>query len=342
MTTAVLGAAGFVGLNLVDALLKHGVVPRCVRRRKSNVLELRRRRVPMVHADLEQPGELAAAFAGVKTLFHAAGHYPRYSLNGPQSMAIGVRQLTHVLDAAAAAGVERLVYVSSTATVAKAPGRASSEHDVYEHAPLHGPYHTLKWAMEQLALNERRLEVRVACPSACLGPYDSKVGTSALLVALARSVCPPHPDGHVSWVDARDVAEGLVRLMFDPLAPKRVILSAETTQLHALLERLALRYDVARPPAAVPAAEAVAFADAEEREAQATGRRARLSREIVDLVVHGAPLDTSLARQALGLTFRPLEQTLEAFDAWAKKALILPSPYKEPAWKRPQISTPAS
>ena len=49
------------------------------------------------------------------------------------------------------------------------------------------------------------------------------------------------------------------------------------------------------------------------------GGRPRLSREIADLIIHGAHLDASLARGLLGLQFRPLEETLSAFDAWADR-----------------------
>lgn len=342
MTCAVLGAAGFLGVNLVDALLQHGEQPRCVRRQRTNVLALRQRKVPMVRADLDRPAEIEAALSGADTVFHLAGHYPRHCLEPAKSLEAGLRQLQHVLDAAAAAKVKRLVYVSSTATVAAAKGRPSTEADVFSAAPGFGLYHALKWGMEQLALQETRFEVVVACPAACLGPHDLRVGTSALLVALARGLDPPHPDGWVSWVDARDVALALVRLAALPSPPRRVILSAGSVRLHALLIALARRYDAPPPSPPLPAANAIALADAEERRALAEGGRARLSREIADLIVHGVELDATLARAALGLTFRPLHDTLDAFDAWSRGLGLLPHSQPGAAWTHPSISMPAS
>jgi dihydroflavonol-4-reductase len=342
MTIAVLGAAGFLGLNLVDALQAHGETPRCVRRHRTNVLALRQRKVPMAHADLDDVEDLVLALSGANTVFHVAGHYPRHSLDPDVAVATGVRQMNNVLAAAAHAGVRRLIYVSSTATVAPAFGRPSTEHDVFPAAPVFGTYHALKWRMEQLALAERRLEVIVACPAACLGPWDLRVGTSALIVALARGMDPPHPDGWVSWVDARDVAQALVRLAAHPGPPRRVILSAGSTPLHPLLIALARRYGAPPPSAALSALEAIALADREEAQALRDGGRARLAREIVDLIVHGVDLDSTLARSALGVSFRPLDETLDAFDDWARRVGILPSLIKEPAWTAPQTSTPAS
>ena len=338
MSVLVLGAGGFLGLNLVDALIAAGQTPRCGRRRRSNVLALRQRRAPMVAADLDSPEELRAAMEGCDTVFHAAGHYPRLSLDREGALAAGLGQLRNALDAAARAGVKRFVYLSSASTAAAAPeGGPSDERAVYTSYPGHGTYHDLKWAMEQAALAEDRFEVAVACPGACLGPWDLRVGTSALLVGLARGLDPPHPDGTVNLVDARDVALALVRLAAHPSPPRRVLLCEGNHRLHPLLCSLAARYRVAPPAPPLSAAAAVALADAEERRAAAGGGRPALSREIVDLVVHGVPLDARLAGTALGLRLRPLGETLDAADGWARRMrLISPLPLAEATFPWPQ------
>lgn len=327
MNALVLGAAGFLGINLVDALLAAGVTPRCARRKRTNVLALRQRKTPMVHAELDSVDELRAAMEGIDTVFHLAGHYPRHSLDREGAMATGTSQLENVLEACARAGVKRLVYVSSTATVRPRlqHAGASTEADVFPEAPGFGTYHDLKWQMEARVSKESRFEVVTACPAACLGPWDLRVGTSAMLVALARGLDVPHPDGIVSWVDARDVALALVRLAQSEKPPRRVLLSAGSMRLQELLELAASRYGVKAPPP-MSDAQAIAFADAEERRALEQGGRAGLARELADLIIHGVTLDASLAREALGVTFRPLSETLAAFDEWARKVRILPSP----------------
>ncbi len=325
MSALVLGAGGFLGLNLVDALVASGQVPRCGRRARSNVIALRERRLPLVAADLDSPAELLAAMRGCATVFHLAGHYPRLSLDGQGTLETGLRQLHHALDAAAQAGIRRLIYLSSTATVAPAPGGGpSNERHLYSAPQGFGTYHDLKWEMEQVVLAERRFETVVACPGACLGAWDLRVGTSALLVGLARGVDPPHPDGVINLVDAADVALALVKLAQLPAPPRRLLLSGGNHRLHGLLCELAARYRVPQPSPPLPAAAAIALADAEERRAALSGGRPRLSREIADLVVHGAPIDASLARSALGLAFRPLAQTLDTADAWNRRMRILP------------------
>lgn len=324
MSVLVLGSNGFLGLHIVDALRAEGVEPRCGRRRRSNVLGLRSRKADMVLADLEQPDSLLTAMAGCRTVVHAAGHYPRLSLDPEATWARGERETAAVLDAAVAAGVQRLVYVSTTATVAPAPEGPSDERHVWPHEPPLGTYHRLKWRMEQQIAAEQRLETVIALPAGCLGPGDLRVGTSALLVGLAHGMDPPHPDGPVSLVDPRDVGRAVARLALDPDPPRRLVLSGGTWSLHSLMVELAERYGVPVPSDPLPDAEILALADEAEHRAQAEGGRAALSREIVDLVVHGVPLSAALAEQRLGLRFTPLSDSLDAFDRWARGLRILP------------------
>ena len=182
MRPVVLGAAGFLGVNLVDALRDAGVEPLCGRRRRENVIPLRKRKVPMCIVELDEVEVMVEAMTGCDTVFHAAAHYPRYSRDYQKVIQLGVAQTQNALDAAVQAGVSRFVFVSTSATVAPAPDGPSTEEHLYAKAPGYGLYHDLKWTMERLVLEEDRLQTLVACPAGCLGPWDLRVATSALIV----------------------------------------------------------------------------------------------------------------------------------------------------------------
>src|SRR5690606_12926228 len=117
------------------------------------------------------------------------------------------------------------------------------------------------------------------------GPWDLRIGTSALLVATALGLDPAHPDGVVNLVDAADVGRALAALTLEPSPPRRVLLSGHTDRLQSLLTELSRRYGVRPPSRPLSAAEGIALADAEERRAASGGGRAAVVREIVDLVV---------------------------------------------------------
>lgn len=324
MSVAVIGGGGFLGLNLLDVLAQRGVFPLCIRRARGNVLGLLRRRVPMAVADVLDVEALAGALSGVQVLYHLAGHYPRNSLHPREAMARATRETEAVLNAAARAQVRRLVYISSTATVAPAVDRPSNESDRFSAPPGYGLYHDLKWRMESMIDAEHRFETITVCPAACLGRYDFKLGTSALLVALAAGREVEYPRGLVSLVAAADVGEVLARLGEHPAPPKRLILSASTYRIEALMSLLARRYGVAVPRRVLSAEEAIQFSNAEEARAEEEGGRARLAREIADLIVHGVYLDGSLASRTLGFEYQTLAETLKAFDQWALSARLIP------------------
>jgi nucleoside-diphosphate-sugar epimerase len=177
--------------------------------------------------------------------------------------------------------------------------------------------------MEAMVRAEDRLRVVVAAPGACIGPWDLRVGTSALLVGVARGLDPVYPEGQVGLVDARDVGRALATLATMPSPPDRVLLVGSNHRLSDLMARVARRFGVPRPRPPLSCAAAVKFADAEEARAAAEGGRPRLSREIVDLVLQGAVIDASLSERALGLAYTPVDDTIDTWAAWARRVRIL-------------------
>lgn len=325
MAVGVLGAAGFVGAHVTAALVRAGVPVIAQHRRAATPLTLRRSGAEVVRAPFDDPDLLARALRGHPTVVHAGAHYPRTSLDRAGAMDRARVELEHVLDACARAGVRRLVFVSSVATVPAVPGRSSDAGDRFDAPPAHGVYHDVKWWQEERVLGETRFATVVTCPGACLGPGDWRLGTQALLVAVATGRCPPLPDGPVNLIDVRCVAAAVARLATAEAPPRRTVLVSTRLGLQAFVRTLADRYRTP-PPGRCSAAEAIAAADRAERRSEAGAGRAIPARELVDLVVHGVDVDGEPSRAALGLTFLPLGRTLDDFDRWARPLGLLPTP----------------
>lgn len=282
----------------------------------------RRRRAGRTRRSRDR-ASLVEACRDREVVFHFAAHYPSLSLDHNATLATGLRQLENVLDSCAKAGVKRLVFVSSVATVRRTNGLSSEEH-AFPEAPGFGVYHDLKWHLERRILDESRFETSILCPGACLGPFDMRLGTSAMLVATARGERVPHADGWVNVSDARDVAEIAWRVALLDRMPSRLLVSASNHRLHDLLRQLAARYGAPRPDEPLTPNDAVALADREERQAAREGSRAAVSRELVDLTIHGSPIDASRAEQLCRHRYRSLDDTLDAFDEWARSRNIIP------------------
>src|SRR5690606_10040184 len=117
LTSLVTGATGFVGSAVLRALVSRGEPVRALVRPSSDLRLLEGLPVAIGRGDLAEPARRKAQLAGCDALFHVAADY-RLWVARPEAMyrtnVDGTREL---LLAAAEAGVKRIVYTSSVATL---------------------------------------------------------------------------------------------------------------------------------------------------------------------------------------------------------------------------------
>lgn len=315
----VLGGGGFIGANVVDALREAGHHVATTYRGRAPAFYLRGRVAESVRADLGDRAALRDAMRGRDVVFHAAGHYPRYSLDPEATLETALREMRNVLDAAREAGVRRVVYTSSIATV-------EGDGGIAPRAPEGSIYRAAKWHMERAAHDALRdgLDVVTLRPGGCLGPWDMRVGTGGIVVAVIRAALPWRVDGIVYVVDVRDVARAHVAALGDDVRGS-YDLAGHAVPVGALLERVASRYGGAAPTEVLGPDEARARAEAEEHAAAKTRARAPLPREFVDIALAEVAASDARARRELGFDPRPLDDALDAAVAWFRRTGHLPA-----------------
>ena len=298
----VIGGTGFIGLNLVDALVDSGVPVRVTRRKKSVTVFVRKRPVELCHAGLDDPAALEEAMKDCDTVFLAAGYYPRYSTDRDAAVTEGVRGVRNACMAAEAAGVERLVYTSSVASLAAPPpGRMADERDVHETMPEGSVYRAVKWAMEQEVTRavERGLHATTLLPGGCVGPWDVRLGTGGVLVGTVRNMLPWYVDGTVQIVDVGDVARAHIAAAEKAAPGSSYCLGGHNVKFGQLLRRIVDRFGGSMPGELLEAAEARVRADAEEKAAETTKDRVPMPRELVDVITTDQEVSSALAARDL-------------------------------------------
>jgi len=193
-TALVTGATGYIGSQLVPALVAQGwAVRACGRRPRPDALapQVEYRVVDLAGdpGDPGDPGDLADLCAGVSHVFHLAGASSSLSSEGEmdRSNRVATERLLAALGPERT-GLERLLYVSSTSVYGEAEALPLPVREDVEPHPSRG-YGKAKWRAEQAvwAAGAEGMPIVVVRPVSVYGPGNVKLLASAILdVAIER------------------------------------------------------------------------------------------------------------------------------------------------------------
>lgn len=226
----VTGANGHLGNNLVRALLAGGHRVRAGVRRLDDDAPLRGLDCERVRLDMLDARSLQSALAGVDVLYQVAAVFRHWARDAEREIVQpNVEGSRLVLQAAAAAGVRKVVYVSSVAAVGH-NGRLL--HEGHWNTETGNPYYRSKIASEQAAWEVARqlgLAMVAVLPGAIVGPHAHRLtDTMKFLDQVRLGRLPFDPDFHFNFVDVRDVAAGMIAAAERGRAGERYILANET------------------------------------------------------------------------------------------------------------------
>lgn len=223
LIVGVTGATGFLGRHIVDALLARGARVVGVVRNPGRVPELIERGVEMRRADLLEPASLARAFTGLDVLVSNAALFSVYAYDWERYKATNIEGTRNVFEAAAAAGVERVVHVSSIAVYRRGlftprpidePWPKLTERDLN---PFNA-YYVSKAISEVLAWElADRHELSLTCvrPGPIYGAHDpNATPLLARLFAAPLAIAPAWM--RLPFVYAGDVADAIARAIARP------------------------------------------------------------------------------------------------------------------------------
>ncbi len=264
MKAFVTGATGFVGCHVARVLAEQGAELRLLVRKTSVTKNIDDFRAERIVGDLCSPSSLKAAMQGCDAVFHVAADYRLWTRDPDEMYRANVEGTRNVIAAAAEAGVKRVVYTSSVATM----GFTKNGHPADEDSPVGlpdmiGHYKRSKFLAEEVALDAGRkgAPVVIVNPTAPIGERDIKpTPTGRIILDFIKGRFPAYMDTGMNLVDVRQVARGHIAAFEKARPGERYILGGENMTLKELLDRLAAISGVPAPTRRVPHGVAMAFA----------------------------------------------------------------------------------
>ena len=327
MRALVTGATGFVGAAVARALLREGWEVRALARKSSDRRNLQRIPVEVVEGDLNDAASLAAAVAGCEALFHVAADYRLGAFDPRELYRTNVDGTRNILGAARAAGVRRVVYTSSVATIGiPKDGTPGSEDTPSTLADMVGHYKRSKFLAEEAAREAVRAgsEVVIVNPSTPVGPGDIKpTPTGQLVFDAAAGRMPAYVDTGLNIVHVDDVAAGHLLAFHRGRNGERYILGGQDMTLREILADISRLVGRKPPTVRLPSAVVMPIAYVAEAVARVTGRPTRVTVEGVRMARKLMFFSSAKATRELGYQSRPPVQAFADAIEWFRDQGLL-------------------
>jgi dihydroflavonol-4-reductase len=317
----VTGATGFVGSAIVRSLVAAGYPVRAVCRASSRRDNLAGLDIDIVDADICDAEAVARAMAGGRYLAHAAADYRLWARDPGAITHTNVVGTRTVMEAALRAGVERIVYTSSVATLALRPGdEAADETMPLAEAAAVGAYKRSKVVAERLVdtmIARDALPAVIVNPSTPIGPRDIKpTPTGRIIVEAACGRIPGFVDTGLNLVHVDDVAAGHVAALARGNVGERYILGGENVLLADMLGDIARLVGRRPPRLKLPRAPLYPIAVAAEIIATMTRREPFLTLDGLRMSRQRMFFTSAKAERELGYRARPYTEGLRDAVDW--------------------------
>lgn len=327
MRALVTGATGFVGAAVARALLKEGWEVRALARKGSDRRNLQAIAVEVSEGDLADAGSLARALAGCEGLFHVAADYRLGAFDPQQLYKTNVEGTRNILDAARNAGVRRVVYTSSVATIGiPKDGTPGTEESPSTVADMIGHYKRSKFLAEEVAREAARagLAVVIVNPSTPVGPGDVKpTPTGQLVFDAAAGRMPAYVDTGLNIVHVDDVANGHLLAYHRGRVGERYILGGQDMTLREILIDIARLVGRKPPSVRLPSGVVMPIAYVAEAFARLTGRSTRITVEGVRMARKLMFFSSAKAARELGYQWRaPTQAFVDAIQWFREQGLL--------------------
>jgi dihydroflavonol-4-reductase len=322
----VTGATGFLGRNLIPFLVEAGCRVRALARPASDTALLAALGVECVTVDdIANREQVASACDGCRSVVHAAGHF-RFWGSLPAFWQANVAGTVAMLEAAAAANIERFIHISTVVVIGRTePGRVVNE--AHPCRPLDA-YQRTKLEAEQLALayhRRRALPVVVLRPGAYYGPWGRYAFNRLFFEEPLRGwrIQVHHGQRITFPAFVPDVVQAIWLALERGRAGRIYNIAGEPLSHRAANAIVSDLAGISRRRLNVPAPAVLALARAWTSLSRFTGREPFYPRDMASYVFQDWPVSSALARRELGFLPTPFADGARATLEWYWRERLL-------------------
>ncbi len=324
------GATGHIGNVLVRELIARGQAIRALVLPGDDCRPLAGLNTEIAYADVTDLRSLESAFAGADVVFHLAGIVTIMPSMKRVLERVNVGSMRNVATACRSAGVRRLVYTSSIHAIAEPPhGTIIDESQPFDPDRVLGDYARSKARATLLLLEEVSkggLDAVICCPTGIIGPFDYGISNiGQLILDFASGHLKSYVRGAYDFVDVRDVANGLILAAEKGQSARHYIFSGTQVQIPELMKELERNIGYPAPTCEIPPVIARAAGVLASVYYRLIRRRPVFTAYSIDVLRSNSQVSSARAREKLGFTTRPWQDSICDHVEWFRAEGMLPT-----------------
>lgn len=244
------GATGFLGAQVLRILVQKNYDVRALKRPNSRMDLVADIADKATWMDMDiNDSALEDAFEGITHVCHCAAVVSFHPKDVRRMMQVNVEGTANLVNLALDFGVEKFVHTSSIAALGRSKDRTHlDESSKWENSPLNTQYAISKYYAEQEVWRGEAegLNVAIINPTMVIGPGYWNENTARFFKQIYEGLkfCPTGASG---FVDVRDVADFMVRLLESDINGQRYVLCGENTSYRAFFDAIAQQLNVPAP-----------------------------------------------------------------------------------------------
>jgi dihydroflavonol-4-reductase len=322
----VTGGTGLLGSHLLVELTREENVVRAIYRNADRLNQVEKifqfyfgeswkghyDRINWVKGDILDIPSLENAMIGIDTVYHSAALVSFAKRDFFKLMKINREGTANIVNTALFQNVKTLCYVSSTAAIGGQSNSLTSETTKWKQSPSTSGYALSKYSAEKEVWRgvEEGLDCVIVNPCIILGPGNWEESSLSIFRTIQKGL-KFYTSGKNAFVDARDVAEIMVKLTNSEIRNERFLCIGENLSFKDLISKIALQLGKNPPTINTPKWLMGLTWRISGLVAWFRGTKPAVTRDSARNAFSTMEYDATKVRNALDFTFRTIDDTIE-------------------------------